>query len=200
VSERQAPHFAIVFAYQTDRLASPRIPKFHGPILDSQGQPAAVRAEAEGKDLPGLAEGEGVLESLRVPNLNDPRFRFNTVVARRGQAPAIGAERQTKDDHLHFRESPSDVTGLHVPDVHRRVEPRRGDAPAIRADRQAPHFVSVAPEGQQFVALFARDRRRVPQPDGPILTRRGKKPAIRAERQALAPISMAAEVEDLLSR
>ena len=120
--------------------------------------PAAVLAEGQ-----GLAPGQ-------VPGLDQP------VHAARGEAAAVGVERQGHHEGPVPAEGRLRAAGLGVPEDDAAVLAPGGQAAAVGAVGQAADEAGVAVEGPHLAAGV-----RVPEPDGPVPARRGELLAVGAE-------------------
>jgi hypothetical protein len=80
-------------------VAGLRVNQFHSSVCNTNGQPPPVRRiEGYGKDLAGSSEWrEHGVARLRISN-NENKWRPASVDPRRGEVPAVGAERQVEDD------------------------------------------------------------------------------------------------------
>ena len=88
--KRQPPHRQRVTCEGADDLAGGGIPEGHDPIA-ARGKPGAVRVEGDRRDLLPGGQGADDLAGAGIPELD------GSIVARRGQAVAVGAVDHTPD-------------------------------------------------------------------------------------------------------
>src|SRR5262249_33105204 len=127
--------------------------------------------------VPRLAEGADLLPGGRVP-----KPHVGIPAARRGQAAAVRAERDTKYGPAGTGESLPFLTGPPVPDLRGLIQAGRDQVPAIRAERDTGDIAAVSPQGEGGGVGLALQRGGVPDPHGHVVARRNELLAVGAER------------------
>src|SRR5262249_42150183 len=114
-------------------VAGRRIPDGHGAPLGPRHEPPAIdgaERHAQGGCGP-TTRVEDLLAGRRVPDLQVTRLVRCELRPPRGNAPAVGAERQTEYGLDMFAVEEDPPTRLRVPNPHGLIRAGRGEAPAI---------------------------------------------------------------------